>query len=163
MPIIKSKNNELLREVVYFSQQLKSIVKNGEIIMNDLTRVDLFTEIGIKRQILLLSGAYKVCDFLDKVRVSSETVALKNICFEIRFSDEFFVSIIITQEYLNAVNHYFGKGMRLSILNNSLFCESEAPILASYFYRAILNDIYDHSIDFEGVSFFVTNDFCKLY
>ena len=80
MPIIKSKNNELLREVVYFSQQLKSIVKNGEIIMNDLTRVDLFTEIGIKRQILLLSGAYKVCDFLDKVRVSSETVALKNIC-----------------------------------------------------------------------------------
>lgn len=161
MPIIKTENSELLNNAVCFAQQLKCEVKDGKIKVNDLARIDLFTEMGIRRQILLLSGHYKGCDYVKKVETHlSKSVSPKS-CFEINFGDNLTLSKFATQEYLDSVNHYFGRKIQLLVSGGSLFCESKSLLLASFFYRAILTDISDYFVDFNKVKFFASEEILK--
>lgn len=158
MPIVKIGNSELLKQAVHFAKQLKCTIESGKMKMNDLMRVDLFTELGIERQILLLSGHSRECDFLEKAKAFLNISTSSENCFEVRFKDASTASKIIKQEYLAAVHHYFGEKVQLLVSENSLFCKSDLPMLASLFCRSIFADACDISPDFNKIKFFVTHE-----
>lgn len=162
MPIINVKNSQLMKEIGLLSQQLKCEMKNGKVEMKDLTRIDLFTEIGIRRQVLIFLGKYEVQDdFLEKIRQYSKLISARENCFEIHFGRSISVSDYFPPEYINMANHYFGGKIKLSVLNNSLLCKSDSPVLSSFYYRAILSDIFDHFFIIKEIQFMVSENVLK--
>jgi len=156
MPTITIKNKSTLKYLTSYDQVLKCSIVGKEVKMIDLERIDLYTENGIRRQLLCLLGRYKNNFSINKLIKSSEILRFTTNCFELRFEDYSTISKFITQEYLNAVNHYFGKKIKLYISGNSLFCESKSPVLASRFYIVLFADLCDNPVFFNKTKFLAT-------
>ncbi|MFA5793343.1 MAG: hypothetical protein WC897_05805 [Candidatus Gracilibacteria bacterium] len=139
MPLVTLTKRGYADEARELAGQLKCCPKGDEwdnrFAMNDLGRLDLYTEPGLMRQIDSLRGRNRepVCFDSRACRVSGDSNGKIEIQGDSRK--------ILSGNFIDSIQHYFQRRVSLEVSDGSGVIESSSPVLSSHFLRVLLSDL----------------------
>lgn len=143
MPLVTLTKQEYADDARELAGQLKCRAKgdktDNRFAMNDLVRLDLYTETGLMRQIDSLKGRNHepVCFDPQACEVTGELGSRIEIQGDSRR--------ILSDDFVDSVKHYFQRRVSLEVSDSGGVIESPSPVLSSHFLRVLLSDLTDLS------------------
>ncbi len=142
--------SELLDAACRFEQELKiSINEDNRIAVQDLGRIDLFSKLGLKRQVLCLIGGpiYDYASILGS-RDFAESLPLNGYEYFRLATKNTFPEDFIADSYVAFIKHYFSGFIKIDLDRSAVTFSCRFAELLSFFLRAILCDLQDiHYLD----------------
>ena len=143
MPLISIPDTKLRDSLIDYKDQLKCRNKSGNTIdLLDVARVDLFSIIGIRRQLNLLNQDIESPDF-QPITMTKLEGDLSISSASISSPEEINFSELITNEFIANVLHYFSSKIRIKLEKEHVIVDSDEPFLTAALLRVIISDLFD--------------------